>query len=141
MAWADVRPFFRSHLEAQGFTEWTDGFYDIQNIPETIIDKAYHISMGTINGDRQNQTDQESTLNIEVRTIHKGFRYPAEAIDAAVEYANEIMCAVVSPQSRTTATGILNVIFNAVDIAPIDNSNDNTVVVTHAYSVRVITAL
>jgi len=141
MAWSNVTPFFKSHLDALGYSEWSEGFFNIDNMPETIIDKSYHLTVSGIAGDKQNQTDQESTVEVEIRTIHAGFRYPAEAITAAVVGSEDIMCAVVSPLARTITTGLLNVVFNSVDIAPIDNSNDNAVVVTHTYSVRVITAV
>jgi hypothetical protein len=141
MAWSDVRPFFKTHLDLLAYTEWTEGFFDIANLPETLVDKAYHVIINDINGDKQNQADQESTLEVELSTFYKGYRYPAEAIDAAVAGSEEIMCALVSPLARTMTTGILNVVFNKANIAPIDNSNDNTVVVTHTYSVRVITAV
>jgi hypothetical protein len=141
MAWSDARPFFKSRLDALGYTEWTDGFFSIENLPETIIDKAYHISPTSISGDRQNQTDQESTMTVEVRTFYSGFRYPVEAIDAAVEGSEEIMCSCVSPLSRTLTAGILNVVFISADVAPIDDSNDNAVIVTATYRVRVITAV
>lgn len=141
MAWSDVRPFFKSKLDGLGYTEWPEGFFTAENLPDTVVDKAYHVIVNDISGDRQNQCDQESTLAVEMSTLHKGYRYPAEAIDAAVAGSEEIMSALVAPLARTMTTGILNVVFNKANIAPIDNTNDNTVVVTHSYSVRVITGV
>lgn len=140
MSWTGVRPYFKTQLESRGYELWPDGF-NFENIPSNIMDRSYHVDISPITGDRQNQSDQESTLDVSVRTFYKGYRDPQEAKDKAIEESEEIMKLCVKPSNRAATEGILNVVFNEVTIDALDESNDNAVVATASYSVRVITAV
>lgn len=137
MAWSDVKPYFKTILEAKLHVEHPDGF-NIENLPSTLMDKAYHVLIGPISGDRQNQSDQESTVTVTIKTFYKGFRYPQEAQDIAILETEEIMKSCVNLTTRTTTSGILNVVFDNSEIDPVGETNDNAVVVTSTYSCRVI---
>lgn len=140
MSWSLVRPYFKTHLEARSHQEWPDGF-NTENIPSSLLDKSYHVDINPIVGNSQNQSDQESTLTVTVKTFYKGYRYPQEAKDVAISEAEEIMKLCVKPSNRTLTTGLLNVVFDDLDIDAIGESNDNAVVATASYSVRVLTAV
>jgi hypothetical protein len=64
MSLTSVRPYFRTHCNALGFTEWMDGF-NIENIPSTLIDMAYHIGPPQTTGISNNQGDQVTEAAVE----------------------------------------------------------------------------
>lgn len=140
MSWNNVRPYFNSILEAQGYREWAEGFA-VDTIPDTVLDKSFHVGLGPMEGIRQNQLDQETEVNVVLRTYYKGYRSSQEAIDTAVSESETIMKQLVKVADvggRVSTAGLVNVTFNEVAIDPIDASNDNAVVVTAGYTVRVV---
>jgi hypothetical protein len=137
VSWSEVRPYFRTILDTRGYGEWKDGFAT-DNIPASALDRSFHIQLGPISGLKQNQSDQESEVAVTLRTYYKGYRDPLEAIDFAISETEAIVKECVKVVNRAETTGILNVIFQESNIDPIDASNDNAVVVTSSYSVRVI---
>lgn len=140
MSWTLVRPYFNAIMESAGFDEWPDGFAT-DNIPSNILDRAFHVQIGPITGTGQNQSAQETESTVTIRMYFKGFRDPQSAIDTAIEQTETVMKECVKPSNRTATPGIKNVVFNESNIDPIDASNDNAVVVTTSYSVRVILAV
>lgn len=140
MSWTVIRPYFNAILETKEYREWPDAFA-VDNIPDNVLDKSYHVSIGLIAGIRQNQLDQETEVEVVVRTFHKGYANPQEAIDFAISETESIMkeCVKVSDVGgRVSTAGILNVVFNEAAFDPLDASNDNSIVVTSTYTVRVI---
>lgn len=143
MSWSNVRPYFNAILNQLEYREWVDGFAT-DNIPDSVLDKSYHVGLGPIDGIRQNQLDQETEFSVVLRTYHKGYRNSQEAIDTAVAEAEAIMKRLVKVEEidgRVNTAGILNVLFNEAAFDPIDASNDNAVVVTSSYTVRVVIAV
>jgi hypothetical protein len=137
VSWTAVRPYFDTILESAGFAEWADGFAT-DNIPANILDRAYHVQIGPITGTGQNQSTQETEATVTIRMFFKGFVDSQLAVDTAIEMSETVMKDCVNPATRTTTAGIKNVIFNETNIDPIDASNDNAVVVTSSFTVRVI---
>jgi hypothetical protein len=140
MSFSAIRPYFESKLEAMDFSLWPDGFAT-DNIPSNVLDRAYHVSLGPLVGVRQSQADQETESVATVRMYFKGFNDPRVAIDEAIEQFETFMKSCVAPSARTLTDGIKNVVFNEANIDPIDASNDNSVVVTATFTVRVILAV
>lgn len=143
MSWTVVRPYFNSVLTARGYTEHTDAFAT-DNIPATVMDKSFHLGLGPITGLGQNQMDQTTEMAVVLRTYYMGYRTPQEAVDIAIEEAEEILKQLVKVEEnagRTDTAGILNVVLNEVALDPIDASNDNAVVVTSSYTVRIVVAV
>ena len=140
MSWTEIRPYFENLLDAADHSQWSDGFAS-DNIPSNLLDRAYHIAIGPLVGISQNQQDQETQTTVTVRTFYKGYNDPKTAIDTAIEQTQLIMQSCVKPSNRVATGGIKNVIFSEANIDPIDGSNDNAVVVTANYTVRVILAV
>lgn len=140
MSWVNVRPYFNSILEAKGYQEWPDAFAT-DNIPANVIDKSFHVQPGPFTGIRQNQLDQETECAVTIKTFYKGYRTPQLAFDEAILDTESIMkdCVKVSEiGGRVNTVGILNVVFNEANIDPVDGSNDNELVVTSQYTVRIM---
>lgn len=137
MSWANVRPYFQGLAESAGFSEWPDGFA-FDNIPSNLLDRSYHTTLGPLTGVRQNQTDQETNVDVDVRVFFKGYNNPAEAIDTAISEMESFVKSCVNPATRTETAGLLNVVFNELTLDPFDASNDNAIVATAGFTVRVI---
>jgi hypothetical protein len=137
MSWTNVKPFFTSVLEAQGFSNWPDGF-NIENIPANILDHAFHIFIPSIQGVKNSQWDQETSIPVEVVIFLKGYNDPSSAIDEAILSAQNIVSEVMRPSVRTQQTCIQNVIFSSVEFNPLAESNDNAVLALLNFEARVI---
>lgn len=136
MAWTDVRPFFNNILEAKGFHVWPDGF-DITNIPTNVLERAYHVSIGTVTGGPSNQRDQLSSMSIQVQFFIKGYRDPSSAIDQAIGEAEEIVKEVIRPSQRTATAGIGNIVFASVDFNRLNDSNDNAILAIMGFEAKI----
>lgn len=137
MSLTAVRPYFRSRLDALGLFEWDDAF-NFENIPEALLDGAYHIDANDIGNVSLNQNDLHLDHTVIIRTFIKGFRTPKEALDTAMQRLEDIYKEVLKPSNRVTqASGLRNVLLNSTIIEPISESNDNAVMCEISFSVRV----
>lgn len=125
-ALSEIRPYFRTHMNALSFKEHMDAFnYD--NIPSTIINNTYHIASPT--GGRKGaytNASQPIEHDIIIRVFFKGYRYPALALDQAMTSYDQILARVLDADNRL-GSGIKNVYLNSVNIKPHSASNDNLV--------------
>lgn len=113
-------------MDALNYKEHKDAF-NYANIPNTIINKSYHIETPT-GGRRGTYTNgsQDIEHDCVVRVFFKGYRYPALAIDEAMASYGTILDRVLDSNNRLNA-GIKNIYLNDVNIQPYDASNDNLV--------------
>jgi hypothetical protein len=135
MGLANVRSYFRSRLDGLGYTEWQDGFA-FDNIPETILDRAYHVFIESISGGPINHTHQDTESEVVVRLFYRGYRDAVEAIDQSIDGVETIVSDVCKVANRTAT--LLNVIFDTADFNPLNAENDNSVFVEMRFSARVI---
>lgn len=122
-----VRPYFRARMDSLGFQEWAEEF-ELDNVPETISDKSYHIKSRLINAVSQTvqplRVDQEAQLVV----IFRGFSSPMNAEDAAHLGLETIVKDVLKPSNRLSGTeGLRNVLFVRAEIEPLNFENDNSV--------------
>lgn len=137
MSLTAVRPYFRARLNSLGYKEWDDAFY-AENIPENIIDKAYHIDANEINRTSFSQTDLQLEHVVVTRLFYKGFFTPKDALDKTMERLDAILKEVLKPSNRLTgASGLRNVDLQGVTIEPLADSNNNTLLVTLTWNVQV----
>jgi hypothetical protein len=129
-----VRPFIRTRLNELGFQEWPDGF-NTENIPETLLDKAYHIATPSADFGTLNHHDQPIDLRQELSIFRKGFRDPAEAIDTIIGDCEDIVCDLLDPENRFD--GHLNIVFRGFTIEPLNDENDNSVKAVLSFDVVV----
>lgn len=136
MSLALVRPYFRTRLDGLGYKEWTDGF-DYQNVPETILDRSYHLTVGAMSLNTSSHTVNDINYPILLRVYLKGFRDPASAIDDAVEQGEAIICDVTDA-NNAHGQGIKDVQFVSFEPVPKDVTNDNIVLLELSFVARVI---
>lgn len=135
MSLSNVKLYFRDRLDGLGYSEWQDGFAT-DNIPETILDRAYHVFIESISGGPINHTHQDTESEVVVRLFYRGYRQASEAIDESISGVEAIVADVCKVANRTAT--LLNVIFNTADFSPLNEENDNSVFVEMRFSARVI---
>lgn len=124
MSWTDIRPYFKTHLEAEGLTEWSDAF-NTANIPEDILDGAFHVRFGDIIGTSFNQSEYQNTVQVLVRIFKNGFADPQEAYDSVVLTGQSVAKRIMKPVNRADET-FKQVYLNRMVIEPMAESNDNS---------------
>jgi hypothetical protein len=138
MSIADVKPYFRSRLNALELKEWSDPF-NFANIPETLLDRSYHLQLGTVTQSSVGQQGMTLNVPITLRVFFRGFNKPLAAYDKASVAANDIILDCLDPLFRATQTnGIKNVLLGSSDILPLDVSNDNSMYVEQSYNVMIL---
>ena len=136
MSLTEVRPYFRTRLESLNFHEWTDGF-NFEEIPESIIDRAYHLTVGSLGLIEVNHTINKIAYPILLRVYLKGFRDPASAIDDAISEGEDIICEVTKI-TNATQQGIKDVVFGSFEPIPKSETNDNIVLLDFSFTANVI---
>lgn len=133
MSFTSIRPYFSERLQAvdPDLKEWTDAF-NIENIPETVIDKSWHLSFGLASAVSMNQTCLSYKYPVSLDVFFKGYRNPSDAVDTANSYGESILREILKHSNRltivpTSAAKIINVRSTIMQVLPIDQSNDNTV--------------
>lgn len=126
LCFSEVKPFYRTILKARGLTEHTDAF-NIDNIPETIFNKSFHILFGPFLGTKLNMHIQETSVNVQIRFFLKGFRDPASGVDSAILLGENIIRDCLAPAKRIGTNSIKNVTFIRMSVDPYADSNDNLV--------------
>lgn len=135
-----IRPYFRKQMAELGFVEWKDGFAD-DNIPESLLDRAYFLLIGTTTEDETHAQDVEITQEVELRVYFKGFRDPQAAIDESLLYSEEIISKVCNFTDYTEA-GLKRVRFSSLDLEPLaDEVNDNVVRAVFVFESKVFICL
>lgn len=136
MSFEAIRPYFKARCEAVGLSEHDDSF-NIDNIPDTIIDDSFHVSFDSFNGIKSNQNDQEISVPVSVVFYKKGFRYPSEGIDNALIKAEALIKEAQSTTNRL-GTVIKNVTTSDGVVEPITLANDNIVRVKIVFNVTLV---
>lgn len=132
-----IRAYFRTNMDALGFTEWKDGF-NVDNIPATRLEKSYHLSAVTgSRRDAYDMTSQDIDAEIVIRIARKGFRDPASAIDQCAVDLDAILLRVLAP-SRRLGAAIKNVFYRSHVIDPVADSNDNVAVLEITFGCLII---
>lgn len=134
MSLNNIRPYFRTRLDGLGYLEHEDGF-NRQNIPQTILNKSYHILVESVSGGPINHTDQFTESSVLVSVFFKGYRNVNEAIDDAISNVETIIKDVCKVVNRTST--LLNVVFEGSDFLPLSDTNDNSVLVEMRFSAQV----
>lgn len=136
---ASVRSYFRTRMNALGYTEWTDGF-NFENIPNTLMSKKgrmYHISSPTSGrSDAYDMTSQDIDQDVVVRVFFKGYKDAASAIDAAMAAKDTILGDVLDAVNRTSV--LTNVFYNNDQIIELNDTNDNAAILELNFIARIV---
>ena len=135
MSLSNVKTYFVDRMDGLSYQEWPDGFA-FDNIPETILDRSYHVFIESISGGPINHTHQDTESEVVLRVFFRGYRNASEAIDDAISGVETIIADVCKVANRTAT--LLNVVFDSADFNPLNAENDNSVFVEMRFSARVI---
>lgn len=122
-------------LHDSSLKEWKDTF-NRDNVPSSMVDNHYHISFGSLtSAQRENYVEDNWTT---VVTIWKrGFTNPVNAFDAIMDTANCIRMSIIQPEADTLEN-ILSVESVSIEPEPIDDTNDNIIMVSLEFNMRLI---
>lgn len=127
MSLINARQYFRTKLKSIGYKEWSDPL-NVENIPSTILDKAFHIEHPSIDPISINQQSLDINHRINIKTFYKGFSEPQLAMDKALTELERILQAVMPAVSRLNISNVKNIIFQGAFPRALSQSNDNVVV-------------
>lgn len=134
MSFAYVRTLFRERLEGLGFEEHIEPFQPNQ-IGETIVDNSFHLETGSILGSVANQIVHPFDFPITVRIYRRGFVDLLEAYDELHVTADEVLTDLLLPSVRI-GDPVKDIISESIDIVPIDDSNDNIMVLELVFTAK-----
>ena len=134
MAISSVRPYFRARMKALNFKEHKDGF-NFNNVPSTLQDKTFHIDSGDLTIGSANQLTHEIDYKVTVRVYKRGFRDPNAALDAVDQTTETILTEILKPSNRL-GTDIKDVVPDAIRKVPLDNSNDNAIILEMDFTAK-----
>jgi len=94
---SQVRDYIQTRLGIvePDFREWTDSLANIGNIPQTLLDKSYHIELGPTSSTHDDNVLTE-IQDVNLTVWRRGYNTPSDARDALMQTANCIRLDLVS---------------------------------------------
>ena len=132
MSLSGVRQYFVNRMKVAGYVEHFDPF-DADNVPNTILHKTFFINVGSFEGVKLNQRDQEMRCPIAVRIFLKGYQNVAAAIDAGLE-ESEKLCQDILKASNRLGNPVKNVTLNRIVPEAFSVTNSSIVIVTMEFT-------
>jgi len=139
MSFTGLKPYFKTRLDSinsGALKEWADAF-NVDNIPATALDKAYHIEIQPASYVGSAHGCLGFSASVRVRAFFKGHARPALAIDKAAEYVDSIIKECCKSTNRLNEPKVKNILPNSVDIKALEQSNDNVAVLDIVFSCTV----
>lgn len=122
MILSQVRTTIRDRMIGLGYEEWT-GFSD-ENVPETILDKTFHVSVSGGTGANLAMHVLRLPNDVKVTLWRKGFNNPVEAQDAALGSIQEMLCDLLNPATRSTPS-YRRIDLSSYELEPIAGDNES----------------
>lgn len=138
MSFSSVLPAFRVELDLLGLTEWTDAF-NVENIPQTILDRSYHLEIGGITGNNANQTVHGFNFPVTVRVFLRGYQDTSQTRDEAMSLLDSILAELLKPAFRLGQV-LKDVKPVSIDLSSLDGTNDNDMILTMVFSADLLCA-
>lgn len=136
MSLVNVLPFFRTRMDGLGYSEHEDAF-NAENIPATILNNSYHLEVGPVVGGAIPHRTQEAEMPIVLRAFYKGYRSMNDARDDAITESETILCDILASSVRLGVT-VKNIIFDSYQLLPLNESNDNSIILEMSFRAIVI---
>jgi hypothetical protein len=137
MSVTSVLDYFKTGYETIGFVEWTDPF-NIENIPSTVLEKAFHVELGTGVPKTHTQTLLEVLLPVTVKSFRKGYRNAASALRACSADVDTVMNELMKAENRFTQSTIKNVLLSRFSFDRLGTTNDNIAILSMEFEVLVL---
>ena len=140
MSFDTIRPYFQARMRAADpeFVEWEDAF-NIDNIPNSQLDCAWHISIGGGTLVTFNQFCLGMDVSVTVNAWVKGYRTPMEAVDSGLEKLESILKECCRHSQRLTQPYIKNVVPTSFNVEALSATNDNIARLVINFTLRVHT--
>ncbi len=135
MSISSVRSYFKSRItdEISSAVEHTDAF-NIENISLTGRDKIYHIIYQN-NSNLETHGDRiADNVSVTINMVFKGYRDTQSTFDSTSDTVHNIKRRASKISNYTS--NIKRVVCDSISINPSDDSNDNVLLVTMEFSVR-----
>ena len=121
--------------------EWTDSLEDIGNIPKTILDRSYHITLGANTSSVTSDIFIEDNFPVVVTIFKRAFNTPVVSRDTLLQKGNCIRLDIINIKNVETYKAandgnILDVQSVSITPSEIDTSNDNIIKVEVGLNVR-----
>lgn len=134
---ADVRSYFKARLNNISLKEWKVAFEE--EIPENIIDRAYHVIHGAVVVVRNDHTNIELHVPVSANVYLKGFRDTMDGFDRAAILIDQVLAEVLKIQTRLTqSTSIKNILLESVETGPLNPENLNIMKIVFVFNAFVI---
>ena len=135
MSYSKVRSYIKQQikLEFPKLKEHREAF-SYENIPQTDLDKSYHIGFGNVSV-TQDDNWVEDSMSATVTIFKRGYNQTAQALDDVMEIANCIRLRVIDPKALLT-DNILSAETLSITPEPFDGSNDDTIKVSIVFNIR-----
>lgn len=123
----EIRDYIKARLNDvdSNLSEWTDVF-NIENIPETIIDNSYHIKFGSIDIDRIDGVLSYET-QIEINLFKKGYRNVQDAHDSILD-KSVLVNLCLSDVAKFNSTFVRDYTPDGID-SDFFTTNDNLIII------------
>ena len=138
MSISQVRTYFRNRLAETDpdLSEWTDGF-NIENIPNTITDKTYHIFLGTLASQELNDLTTDDQLAVSINVFFEGYQDVQETLDVGYDLMHQFRLNSINPCNSMVGDNIKNVVLESITPNPVD-TNDNMIRFSLDFNVRLV---
>lgn len=141
MSFKPIRTYLSDRLTSldSDYHEHTDAFNE-DNIGDLNFDKAYHIFYGDVATTSANQNTTNDVVNATVSIFSQGHRDPIEALDNAMDFANQYRIECLKPKYIYSQQFIKQVKSVSIKAEPLQ-SNDNAIVVRLQFSISIMFGL
>lgn len=120
--------YFRDRMGSLGYSEWEER-HEVQNIPDSRLDKAWVLEVGQARGISQNPTALEAEVPVTVYIYRSATRSPSKRTLEAMAAADAVVMDVLKSSNRLTQPVLKTVRFDLMTVDRLSESNDNGVTV------------
>lgn len=139
MSFKPIRTFLTDRLlEIDSDFEVYDQGFESQEVGANDFDKRFHIFYGSVQASVANQNTTQDVVAATVTLYFQGARESTEALDNAMDLANQYRLNCLKRIKYAGQSFIKNVVCNSIEASPVDLTNDNSVKVQLKFSVSVI---
>lgn len=139
MSFKPIRTFLTDRLlEIDSDFEVFDQGFESQEVGANDFDKRFHIFYGSVTASTANQNTTQDVVSAIVTLYFQGARESTEALDDAMDLANQYRLNCLKRIKYAGQSFIKNVVCDSIEATPVDLTNDNHVKVQLKFSVSVI---
>lgn len=128
--------YCRARMKALGRSEWDDP--NFETLPHTRLSASYHLELGDAQSVSVAHDHQLVNVPVTLRVPYAPTRKPTALADEAIAFADKVIVEFVKAQNRLNQEVIKNVTFNTMAVEPLNESDDNSVILKIVFNTLVI---